>query len=235
MKKNFFSAFLCLTAVVFAADLTSPKISLPLNEGDTEALANTVKLTNTQLMSWIDGPAGKALYLDNALTGKHHALLTIPLPDEIRECKPFTISMQVKTPAELHKSRQYEIIRVHKGKKPGVRLFLSWKAFRMEFSEDGDKVTVMAPQAGEFPQVEPNRWYSIGVTYDGKEFCLYRDGIPITRIEAAYRTSEKRKDMNIGATSGSGTCYHYEGAITAFKYFAEALTPEEMARLATMQ
>ena len=235
MKSIIIAAIICLTATSFAADLTSPKFSLPLNEGDTEALAKSVKLTNTQLMSWIDGPAGKALYLNNTFTGKSHALLTIPLPDEIRECRPFTISMQVKTPAELHRSRQYEILRVHNGKKPGIRLYLSWKAFRMDFSENGNDVISIAPQTGRFLQVEPNRWYSLGVTYNGKEFCLYRDGVLITRTEAAYKVSEKRKEMNIGATSGSGTCYHYEGAITNFKYFPEALMAEEMARLATMQ
>ena len=235
MKRSVFAAIFSLTVAIFAADLASPKILLPLNEGDTAALANTVKLTNAQLMSWIDGPAGKALYLNNAFTGKNHALLSIPLPDEIRARKPFSISMQVKTPAELHKSRQYELIRVHNGKKPGIRLYLSWQAFRMEFSEDGNKSIAMAPQAGISPLVEPNRWYSIGVTYDGKVFCLYRDGVPITKVEATYRASEKRKDMNIGATSGSGICYHYEGAITNFKYFTETLTAEDMARLATMQ
>ena len=235
MKRVFWVTVFSLAMAVFATELTSPTLSLPLNEGDTEVLANKVKLTNTQLMSWIDGPAGKALYLNNAFTGKEHALLTIPLPDEIGECRPFSISMQVKTPAELHKSRQYEIFRVHNGKKPGIRLYLSWRAFRMEFSEDGNGVTAIAPRTGAFTQVEPNRWYSIGITYDGKEFCLYRDGVSTARIEAAYRASEKRKEMNLGATSGAGICYHYEGAITNFKYYSEALTPEEMARLATMQ
>ena len=235
MKRIIFATIACLATFSFSADLTSPTITLPLNEGDTEVLAKSVKLTNTQLMSWVDGPSGKALYLNNAFTGKSHALLTIPLPSEIIEGKPFTFSMQVKTPAELHRSRQYEIIRIHNGKKPGIRLYLSWRAFRLELSENGNDVISMAPKTGKFPQVEPNRWYSIGVTYDGKEFCLYRDGVLIIKTEAAYRVSEKRREMNIGATSGGGTCYHYEGAITNFKYFPEALTAEEMARLATMQ
>ena len=235
MKTQVLSVLLFCTVIAFAADITSPKISLPLNEGDTEALAKSVKLTNKQLMSWIDGPAGKALYLDNKLGAKNHAMLTIPIPDEIRTGKPFTISMQVKTPAELHKSRQYEIIRIANGKKPGLRLHLSWRRFRTELSEDGEKVVNIVAPTGKSPLVEANKWYSIGLTYDGSKMCFYRDGAMLCSAEAKFKVSEKAQNVCICATSGSGTCYYYEGAITNFKYFAEALTAEEMAKLATMQ
>ena len=235
MKKHIFSLFLAATILAFAADLTAPRIDLPLNEGDMEALAKTAKLYNPQLMGWIDGPAGKALFLDNKLGEKDHALLSIPIPDEIRNGQPFTISMQVKTPAQLHRSRQYELIRIANGKKPGLRLHLSWKRFRTEFSEDGINAVSFCAPAGSSPEVMPNRWYSIGITYDGKELRFYRNGEMLCRKEAAFKISEKAKELRIGATSSQGVCYYYEGAIANFKYFAESLTAEEMAKLATLQ
>ena len=235
MKKHIFTLFFAATLLAFSADLTVPKINLPLNEGDMEALAKTVKLYNQQLMSWIDGPAGKALYLDNKLGEKDHAMLTVPIPDEIRNGQPFTISMQVKTPAQLHRSRQYELIRIANGKKPGLRLHLSWKRFRTEFSEDGINAVSFCAPTGSSPQVEPNRWYSIGITYDGKELRFYRNGEMLCSKEATFKISEKAKELRIGATSSQGVCYYYEGAIANFKYFAEPLTAEEMAKLATLQ
>jgi hypothetical protein len=83
--------------------------------------------------------------------------------------------------------------------------------------------------------VEPDRWYSIGITYDGKEMRFYRNGEMLWSKEATYKVSEKAKELRIGATSSQGVCYYYEGAITNFKYFAEALTAEEMAKLAILQ
>ena len=235
MKKHIFTLVFAATLLAFSADLTAPRLDLPLNEGDTELLAKSAKLHNPQLMSWVDGPAGKALYLDNKLGEKNHALLTIPIPDEIRNGQPFTISLQVKTPAQLHKSRQYELLRITNGKKPGLRLHLSWKRFRTELSEDGINAVSLCAPTGSSPQVEPDRWYSIGITYDGKEMRFYRNGEMLWSKEATYKVSEKAKELRIGATSSQGVCYYYEGAITNFKYFAEALTPEEMAKLATLQ
>lgn len=235
MKKRIFILFLAATLLAFSADLTAPKIDLPLNQGDMEALAKTAKLHNQQLMNWVDGPAGKALYLDNKLGEKDHAMFTIPIPDEIRNGQPFTISMQVKTPSQLHRSRQYELIRIANGKKPGLRLHLSWKRFRTEFSEDGINAVSFCAPTGSSSQVEPNRWYSIGITYDGKELRFYRNGEMLCSKEATFKISEKAKELRIGATSSQGTCYYFEGAITNFKYFADPLTAVEMAKLATIQ
>ena len=225
--------FTCIAA--FAADLTSPKIALPLNEGDFQAIPQIAKLANTQLMSWVDGPGGKALYLDNKLNEPKHAMLTIPLPEEIKERKPFSISLQVRTPADLKKNRQYEILRVTNGKKPGLRFVMTWGSFRTDISEDGINIKSFSTATGTFPQVEANKWYHLGLVFDGKNINFYRDGVLFYSKEAPYKVSEKAKSLMLFSSSSSGTCYYYEGAVTNFKYYAEALTAEEMAKLATMQ
>ncbi|MBO4511895.1 MAG: LamG domain-containing protein [Victivallales bacterium] len=234
MKKHVLaSLFICIAA--FAADLTSPKIALPLNEGDFQAMPKFAKLANTQLMSWVEGPGGKALYLDNKLNEPKHAIITIPLPAEIKECKPFSISLQVKTPANIKKNRQYEILRVSNGKKPGLRLAMTWGSFRTDISEDGINIKSFSTATGTFPQVEANKWYHLGLVFDGKNINFYRDGVLFYSKEAAYKVSPKATVLNLFATSSAGACYYYEGAVTNFKYYAEALTAEEMAKLATMQ
>jgi len=234
MKKHIITTILACAAA-FAADLTSPKIALPLNEGDFQAIPKVAKLFNTELMSWIDGPGGKALYLDNKLNAPKHAMIALPMQDEIRECKPFTVSLQVKTPAEIKRNRQYEILRVQNAKRPGLRLSMSWGQFRVEVSEDGEQLVGLSAATGKFPQVEPNKWYHLGLVFDGKAFSFYRDGVLLYSKEVKYKVSEKAKFISLFATSTSGVCYYYEGAVTNFKYFAEALTSEEMAKLATMQ
>ena len=234
MKKHILASLLiCIAA--FAADLTSPKIALPLNEGDFQVMPKFAKLYNTQLMSWVDGPGGKALYLDNKLGEPKHATITIPLPEEIKECKPFTISLQVKTPANIKRNRQYEIIRVTNGKKPGLRFVMTWGRFRMDISEDGTNVKSFSAATGTFPQVESDKWYHLGLVFDGKNINFYRDGVLFYSQEAKYKVSPKASVLQLFSTSSSGTCYYYEGAVTNFKYYAEALTAEEMVKLATMQ
>ena len=223
----------CLAAL--AADITIPKIALPLNEGDLQAMPKAATLYNTQQMHWVDGPGGQALYLDNKLNTPNHAMITIPLPDEVRECKPFSICLQVKTPADMHKSRQYEILRVTNGKRPGLRLVLTWRHFRTDVCVDGEKTTTFTSPTGTFTLVEPDKWYHIGLVYDGKKINFYRDGVLLYSREASYKVSPKAKTMQLFASSRSGVCYYYEGAVTNFKYFAEALSAEDMVKLATMQ
>ena len=234
MKKHILASLLICIAT-FAADLTAPKIALPLNEGDFQAMPKIAKLSNTQLMSWVDGPGGKALYLDNKLGEPKHATITIPLPEEIKEYKPFSITLQVKTPANIKHNRQYEIFRVANGKKPGLRFVMTWGSFRTDISEDGTNIKSFSAPTGRFPKVESDKWYHLGLVFDGKNINFYRDGVLFYSKEATYKVSPKASVLQLFATSSSGTCYYYEGAVTNFKYYAEALTTEEMVQLATMQ
>lgn len=238
MRKPFaiLIALAAALAVLPAAEPPKPVIALPLNEGDlakvrdVSASALPVKSFHAEQFQWQEGPGGQALFFANPDDAKTYAMLNLPLPPGFDPAKGFTLAVRVKTPEKLHRSRQYEILNLADGGKgPGFRLMISWKMVWFYFG-DGGKVVSCRTDTAKQP-IQPDTWYRISATFDGKTARLYLDGQLAQELTDVKFVPAQRKDLRIGASSSSGSCYSFQGVLGNVLIFNRALTPEEIGIL----
>ncbi|NMA20419.1 MAG: LamG domain-containing protein [Lentisphaerae bacterium] len=237
MKKTLCTlAMTAITMGCLSAASAGLILHLPLNEGDTDAIRETVSaspvmLHHAELTEWVEGANGQALCFKNPPTGKR-ALLSVPVPGGFDLTEDFSLSFFVKMPAAITKDRQYEIFSfaddLNTG--PGLRVLSSWGRFVLCFG-DGTKHFSMATSSATLP-IKPETWYHVGITYTQNLCRIFIDGILVEEKMGVQPFHPQKKHFHIGA-SHTGGGYAFEGVITNVKLFNQALTPAEMATLSS--
>ena len=229
------AAILLLAAV--AALAVEPIVNFPMNEGDLKEIKDVagnvknIKIDNVSQFSWVGGPDGKALSFNTPDGMKTYACFRFDMPKELDMTKAFTITALVKTPRELHRSRQYVCFYYgdNAGKGPGLRLYISWKMLMLAIG-NGTKAEAITSNTREGP-ILSDTWYRIAATYDGKTAKIYINGVERGRKEIAFPTLPKRKWAMVGATSTSGAAYGFNGVISQLRIYPAVLSANELAAM----
>ena len=233
--KSTVSLFLASLFVAISSTAAEPFLHFPLNEGKTNEIHETsghagkIAVWNEKQLEWTDGPSGKALLFNTPDDIRTYAGISFKKPAGIEPEKGFTFCALVKTPPQLHRSRQYQILYwCDSAKGPGFRIHISWKMLMMLMG-DGTKTVVISSKNAEGP-IQPDTWYHVAATYDGKTAKLFINGAERASGEFALKPSAKNQ-ISIGATTSQGSGYAFNGVITDVKIFRSALTPDEIAVL----
>lgn len=230
---------ICSTALGNTEGVTSPAGSWSLNESSGTVVKDISgnkldgKYLNIDKIEWVDGPQGKAPYFKN--TGAQveaRAMASVPLPEMLDLNKGFTLTAKVKTPKELHRSRQYEIFNCSDtySKGAGFRVYISWGMIYF-ISGNGEKSSFARSLPANSP-IRPDSWYNIATTFDGQNVKVYMDGELVAEAENVVFAPAKRKELRIGATgSAAGSGYGFEGIICSTALYARSLSEVEIADL----
>jgi len=237
MKKPFCTlAMAAITMACLSAASPRPILHLPLNEGYTAAIRETVSgspviLYHAELTKWVEGANGKALCFNSTSAGKR-ALLSVPVPPGFDLTGNFSLSFVVKMPATISIDRQYEMFNfaddLNAG--PGMRVLSSWGRFVVCFG-DGTKHFSMATSRATLP-VKPETWYHVGITCDQNLCRIFVDGMLVEEKSEVTPFHPKKNSFHIGASHADGG-YAFEGVITDLRLFNQALSPAEMAALSS--
>lgn len=226
--------FFCLRLA--GEDLPVPLVHLPLNEGENAAVRNIaneaipVKLVHPELLEWVDGPEGKALCFKNSHNATQRALLSCEIPEELDLCAEFTLCCMIKTPANLHRSRQYELFNYADADyAPGVRVFISWRMLWLRMNDSRQNYTLRT-HSPRFA-INPDTWYFVTVVFDGGKGKLFLNAQLQEEMTMSMIMPRRRKECYLGASSPSGSGYGFEGLITQFKLFTQALNQEQITFL----
>ncbi len=233
---TFKTLFAAVALSAFALCGAEPYLSFPLNEGDVnkvkEATGKIAKVTvwNAKQFEVVDGPDGKAFNFNTPDNIKTYAGLCFNMPTEFDPCKGFTFTAVVKTPENMHRSRQYEIFfwsNSH-GKGPGFRIYVSWKSLYTCMG-DGKKNVILASKNSQ-GSLKDNTFYRVAVSYDGETVKVYVNGT-LRNSAKGVMTKSTRKWAAIGASSSRGSAYGFNGIISDVKLFDKALTDAEIAEM----
>jgi len=96
-------------------------------------------------------------------------------------------------------------------------------AFRLTSGHNGAWDTVVDPVA--FPE---NTWVFVGVTYDGSNLRLYRNG---SQVHSATGVAPINADNRVYVGGFTGTCCWFKGQIDDARVYTFALSPAQIARL----
>lgn len=243
MKKTtiVWGTVLLASSIAFANTVKAnqPEGSWPLNEGDgaivTDISGNKLdgQYFNIDKIEWVDGPQGKAPYFMNPdadLNGPR-ALASVPLPATVDLMQGFTLTVTVKTPKVLHRSRQYEIVNCSDtySKGAGFRIYLSWRMFYFGLG-NGEKSSVAHTLPANSP-IRPDSWYTLTTTFDGKDARIYMDGVMVAEVNDVVFTPAKSKELRIGAGNVSGSGYGFEGIICSVALYSHSFSEAEVADL----
>jgi len=77
-------------------------------------------------------------------------------------------------------------------------------------------------------------WTHLAGVWDGVQKCLYIDGAPQCRSSGATGYGDNGLTIGAGPTRGGSTRYHFDGLIDEVRLYRRALTPAEIASLATL-
>lgn len=221
------------------ADLPLPWLHLPLNEGETAAIGNVsgkpikVDVVNADGLGWEDGPDGKALYFRNAHGAAQRAALRCEMPEELDLSTGFTVAVLLKTPPELHRSRQYELFFFADAhtQGPGLRVYLSWRMLWLHLHDGAGSHTARTRSARL--GINPDTWYHVTVTFDGDRGRIYLNGemqVEQSGMRMAL-PAKRRRYAHIGASTTAGSGYGFEGVMSHFMLFPQALSPEQVVSL----
>lgn len=221
-----------ITGSLFAAE---PILSFPLNEGDFKAVKEAngkvqVKFWNQDQFSWVDGPDGKALSFNTPDGQKKYAGVWFYMLKDFDPAKGFTFSALIKTPENMHRSRQYEVFHWdnNHSKGPGFRIYVSWKSLYMMFGA-GQKPVVISSKNSQ-GSLKDNTWYHIAASYDGKTARIYIDGVLRGQIDGVLARTT-RKWAAIGASAQAGSAYGFNGIISKVQIFDKVLSDTEIAAM----
>lgn len=245
--RNFCLMFLfCFQAVTLAQlqELPEPLLHFPLNEGSFEALRGLgleqpPKVHNQEYLKWAEGPAGKALSFENDGEEQNRGMISCRLPPSFDVKSPFSVVAFIKTPPDLHRSRQYEIVNfadMSSSKGPGFRLTVSWR--RLWFGLGDGEQQCTASSKTSVLGIDPQQWYHVAAVYDGQGNArVYLNGCLQGGAEGVQvKMPEKRKlELRIGASAERGSGYGFEGCISALRIYGQALSAEQIAALAQME
>lgn len=233
---TFKTLFAAVALSAFALCGAEPYLSFPLNEGDVnkvkEATGKIAKVTvwNANQFDVVDGPDGKALNFNTPDKTRTYAGLCFNMPAGFDPAKGFTFTAVVKTPENMHRSRQYELFfwsNSH-GKGPGFRIYVSWKALWVCIGDGKKAVRIASPNTQG--SLKDNTFYRVAVSYDGETVKVYVNGTLRNSAKGVMKKST-RKWAAIGASSSSGSAYGFNGIISDVKLFDKALTDAEIAEM----
>ncbi len=240
MKKLLASTLFC-AILGLCAESPAPLVHYPLNEGDLTAVKDAGGQTSGQRFfnhsqfSWEDGPAGRALSFNNPDDIKTYAGIMFNLPPAFDPSKGFTVVAKIKTPATLHRSRQYEIFSfadTH-SKGPGLRIYISWRMLYLMVG-DGEKAGFISSKTSD-GAIQPATWYQVAAVYDGKTARIYLDGRLRGEMEFATTTKPKRKYAVIGASGEKGAYYSFQGLMNDVRLYDKPLTADQIIALNTAE
>lgn len=221
------------------SDLPLPWLHLPLNEGQTLAISNVsgqpvkVDVIRPEGLDWVDGPDGKALYFRNGHEAAMRAALRCEMPAELDLSTGFTVAAMLKTPPELHRSRQYELFffaDTHT-QGPGLRVYVSWRMLWLHVHDGAGSHTVRTRPARL--GINPDTWYHVAATFDGDLGRIYLNG-ELQVEQSGMRMAmplKRRQAAHVGASTTAGSGYGFEGVISHFMLFPQALSQEQVASL----
>ncbi|MBR2358490.1 MAG: LamG domain-containing protein [Lentisphaeria bacterium] len=233
---TFKTLFAAVALSAFALCGAEPYLSFPLNEGDVnkvrEATGKIDKVTvwNANQFEVVDGPDGKAFNFNTPDKIKTYAGLCFNMPSGFDPAKGFTFTALVKTPENMHRSRQYELFfwsNSH-GKGPGFRIYVSWKALWVCVG-DGKKAVRIASKNSQ-GTLKDNTFYRVAVSYDGETVKVYVNGT-LRNSAQGVMTKSTRQWAAIGASSPRGSAYGFNGIISDVKLFDKVLTDAEIAEM----
>ena len=226
----------CLSA--FALCGAEPYLSFQLNEGDLaavkEATGKVTKLNiwNKNQFNWVDGADGKALSFNTGDKQKTYAGIQFYMPADFDPTKGFTFTAVVKTPQDMHRSRQYQLFFWSNSHStgPGLRIYVSWKSLYVMLGDGSKKPTVLASK-NSHSAMQSDTWYRLAVSYNGEQLKIYIDGkLRGTATDCKFKKST-RKWAAIGASGQSGSAYGFNGIISDVKIFDKALSDTEIAEM----
>lgn len=241
MKKIVIALLAGITCGITAAE-PIPIISLPLNEGDFKAVKNIgsaqnikVKFLNSEYAQWVDGPDGKAVRLKKSDVHNRRAAVVLSQINTVFNAgAPFSITMKIKTPQEIIRNKRYVFMQYSDSDSwgPGFRIGMAYHRFYFSLGNNERKGAVpgIGTNIARF-SVKPDTWYDLACTYDGSNVKVYVDGI--LQAEGKYSCYQplRKKDMFIGASTGFGTGYSFEGIISALKIYTVVLSDSDIAAL----
>ena len=233
---TFKTLFAAVALNAFALCGAEPYLSFPLNEGDVnkvkEATGKIDKVTvwNAKQFEVVDGPDGKAFNFNTPDKIKTYAGICFNMPSGFDPAKGFTFTALVKTPENMHRSRQYEIFFWRNGHQvgPGFRIYISWKSLYTCMG-DGKKNVILASKNSQ-GTLKDNTFYRIAVSYDGETVKVYVNGTLRNSAKGVMKKST-RKWAAIGASSSRGSAYGFNGIISDVKLFDKVLTDAEIAEM----
>lgn len=176
---------------------------------------------------WEAGKFGNAIHLPAGGSNAH-----VILPDGIvRRLGEMTIAAWVKVNVSSNGARIFDF-----GNGSNAYIYLSPQVSgsQMKFA-----ITVNGSQAEEAvhaPALPAGEWKHVAVTLSGNTGILYVDGVEVGRNEnMTLKPSDlwDTKNNYIGRSSQTSGSY-FNGLIDEFKIFSRALSPDEIARLASL-
>ena len=192
-----------------------------------------VDVVNADGLGWEDGPDGKALYFRNAHGAAQRAALRCEMPEELDLSTGFTVAVLLKTPPELHRSRQYELFFFADAhtQGPGLRVYLSWRMLWLHLHDGAGSHTARTRSARL--GINPDTWYHVTVTFDGDRGRIYLNGemqVEQSGMRMAL-PAKRRRYAHIGASTTAGSGYGFEGVMSHFMLFPQSLSPEQVVSL----
>ena len=227
---------ICLSA--FALCATEPYLSFPLNEGDLAAVKEAtgkiakVNIWNKNQFNWVDGPDGKALSFNTGDKQKTYAGIQFYMPADFDPAKGFTFTSLIKTPKDMHRSRQYQLFFWSNSHTvgPGLRIYVSWKSLYVLMGDGSKKPTVLTSKNSQ-GAMQADTWYRLAASYDGEQLKIYINGKLRGTTKDCKIKKSTRKWAAIGASAQSGSAYGFNGIISDVKLFDKALTDTEIAEM----
>ncbi|OGV49917.1 MAG: hypothetical protein A2017_10520 [Lentisphaerae bacterium GWF2_44_16] len=241
MGKTFLGIYMLSIFLVLHVDAENLRLLAhwPMNEGegvsinDVSGNGHNGTLLNPESSKWVDGREGKALYFNNIpekMPKDKNAVIKVEKLGGYDFSKGLTVTAWIKTPPQLHRSAQYEIIdNSPSGKGPGFRLLISWRML-MFYCADG-KTFSAAKSSTATDAINADTWYHVATVYDGKTAKVYINGHLAGESPENVILPKGRTYISIGAMN-TGNCYGFEGIISDLKLYSGAMSDAEIAKTA---
>lgn len=236
LKKVMLMAALTIISGLVLADAPKPTVDLPLNEGDFAAIKDysaapvQIKVLHPELLKWVDGPNGKAVYFKNDVKRGNRGGVSVKVPATVDVSKGYTIAVTIK-PDVMDKRARQHILRYCNGldRDAGIMLFTYWEGFYVRLGTAPKKTIDVTSNRSVIP-ARGGKWYKVVTTFDGKVAKLYVDGTKHGEKSAAVAKPKPFHTVVLGST-GDGAGYGFCGIICDFKLYDRALSDAEIAQL----
>ena len=232
MKKILICPVLGIAMLLCANDAV---IDLPLNEGDVaavrDAAGNQLEIKNPQFLHWADGADGKVLEFKNADGNTARGSVNVRMPAGFDLTKGFSFTATIKTGKDFAKRRIYPLFRfadaMARGK--GVFIFCNWNMVWVRMGAiDGKHVDLQSRTSDV--SIQPDSWYRLAVTYDGKTAKIYLNGRLVASQDVMVENPVIHRYLLIGST-GDGAGYGFDGIISQVRIYDRALNENEITAL----
>lgn len=239
MKRQLALAVLTICSLFAVATEVKPIWDMKLNEGDFASIMSTgtrsfkAMAKVTEKLEWGPGRlGGKALYFNNDINCKERPMATVMVPtaEHFDFSKPFTVMCWFKCSEKLRGNMQYTIFgNTPTDYGPGIRLVYSWGALRLNLGQGTSKTSGSMSVSQSKVKVALGCWNHVAVSYDGKTVRIFYNGIEAAAAERPVYPTKPRM-FSIGTYNGNAYCF--SGAISDFKLYDKALSPEAVLKLA---